>query len=166
MGSIFSGISDEKVMMELSGSVGFANQGPAAQGSASNTFLKCLYHSQEEHAYLGKCWICFKEVCVCVCVCVCACVCVCVRVRTRTQLCLMLCDPMDCSLPGSSVHGIFQAKILEWVAIFYSRGSSQPWIEPSSLVSPALAGGLFITVLPGKNERGGYQFHWHTYSLF
>ena len=37
-----------------------------------------------------------------------------------------LCDPMDCSPPGSSVHGIFQARILEWVAISYSRGSSQP----------------------------------------
>ena len=35
------------------------------------------------------------------------------------------CDPMDCSLPGSSIHGIFQARILEWVAISYSRGSSQ-----------------------------------------
>ena len=33
---------------------------------------------------------------------------------------------MDCSLPGSSVHGVFQARILEWVAIFFSRGSSQP----------------------------------------
>ena len=42
------------------------------------------------------------------------------------QLCLTLCDPMDCSLPGSSVHGIFQARILEWVAIAFSRGSSQP----------------------------------------
>ena len=38
-----------------------------------------------------------------------------------TQSCLTLCNPMDCSLPGSSVHGIFQARILEWVAIFYSR---------------------------------------------
>ena len=37
-----------------------------------------------------------------------------------------LCDPMDCSLPGSSVHGIFQARVLEWVAISLSRGSSQP----------------------------------------
>ena len=35
--------------------------------------------------------------------------------------------PMDCSLPGSSVHGILQARILEWGAISYSRGSSQPW---------------------------------------
>ena len=42
------------------------------------------------------------------------------------QSSLTLCDPMDCNLPGSSVHGIFQARILEWVAIFFSRGSSQP----------------------------------------
>ena len=38
-----------------------------------------------------------------------------------TQLCLTLCDPIDCSLPGSSIHGIFQARILEWVAISFSR---------------------------------------------
>ena len=37
-----------------------------------------------------------------------------------------LCEPMDCSPPGSSAHGIFQARILEWVAISFSRGSSQP----------------------------------------
>ena len=43
-----------------------------------------------------------------------------------TQSCLTLCDPMDCSPPGSSVHGILQAKILEWVAMPFSRGSSQP----------------------------------------
>ena len=42
-----------------------------------------------------------------------------------TQLCATLCDPMDCSLPGSSVHGILQARILEWVTIPFSRGSSQ-----------------------------------------
>ena len=40
------------------------------------------------------------------------------------QLCPTLCDLMDCSLPGSSVHGILQARILEWVAIPFSRGSS------------------------------------------
>ena len=43
-----------------------------------------------------------------------------------TQLCPTHCDPMDCSLPGSSIHGIFQARILEWVAISFSRGSSPP----------------------------------------
>ena len=42
------------------------------------------------------------------------------------QSCLTLCNPMDCSLPGSMVHGIFQARILEWAAISFSRGSSQP----------------------------------------
>ena len=43
-----------------------------------------------------------------------------------TQLWPTLCDPMDCSPPGSSVHEIFQVRILEWVAISFSRGSSQP----------------------------------------
>ena len=42
------------------------------------------------------------------------------------KLCPTLCDPMDCSPPASSVHGISQARILEWVAISFSRGSSQP----------------------------------------
>ena len=42
------------------------------------------------------------------------------------RLCLTLCDPMDHSPAGSSVHGILQARILEWVAISFSRGSSQP----------------------------------------
>ena len=42
------------------------------------------------------------------------------------QSCPNLCDPMDCSLPGSSIHGIFQARVLEWAAISFSRGSSWP----------------------------------------
>ena len=42
------------------------------------------------------------------------------------QSCPTLCDPMDCSLPGSSVHGIFQAIVLEWIAISFSMGSSRP----------------------------------------
>ena len=42
------------------------------------------------------------------------------------QFCPILCDPMDCSLPGSSVHGIFQARILKWVVTTFSRGSSPP----------------------------------------
>ena len=43
-----------------------------------------------------------------------------------TELCLTLCNPMDCSLPGSSVHGIFEARILDQIAISYSRGSLRP----------------------------------------
>ena len=50
-------------------------------------------------------------------------ICVCAR---SIQLCLTLCDPVDRSLPGSIFHGIFQARILEWVATPFSRGSSQP----------------------------------------
>ena len=44
----------------------------------------------------------------------------------KNESCLALCDPMDCSPPGSSAHGIFQARILEWIAIRFSRGSSRP----------------------------------------
>ena len=60
------------------------------------------------------------------------CVCVCIHSYIHkvkmlvTQSCLTLCDSMDCSPPGSSVPGILQARILEWVAMFSSRGSSRP----------------------------------------
>ena len=52
-----------------------------------------------------------------------------------TQSCLTLYDPVDCSPPSSSVHGLFQAGILEWVAISFSRGSSQPrdWTQVSRI---------------------------------
>ena len=56
-------------------------------------------------------------------------------------LCLTLCDPMDCSPPGTSVHGIFQARMLEWVALPSSKWSSRP----RDLTSPALAGSFFTT---------------------
>ena len=56
------------------------------------------------------------------------------------QSCLTLCDPMDCSPPSSSVHGILQARILEWVAISFSRGSLQP--RDRTQVSH-IAGGFF-----------------------
>ena len=51
------------------------------------------------------------------------------------QWCLTLCDPMNCSLLGASVHGILQARVLEWVAIPFSRGSSQPrdWTQISHI---------------------------------
>ena len=54
-------------------------------------------------------------------------------------------DPMDCSLPGSSVHGILHARILEWVAVSSSSDLPDPGIEPEFLSSPALAGGFFTT---------------------
>ena len=49
-------------------------------------------------------------------------VCICVCVWVLTQLCLTLCNPMYSSLPGSTVHGIFQARMLEWVAVSSSKG--------------------------------------------
>ena len=71
---------------------------------------------------------------------VCVCVCVCVVIK----LCQILYNLMKCSPPGFSVHWISQARILEWVAV------SDPGIEPTSPVSPALAGEFFATVPPGK----------------
>ena len=64
-----------------------------------------------------------------------------------TKLYSTLCNPMNCSLPGSSVHRTFLAGILEWVAISLSRGSSPPRMDPTS---PALAGGFFTTEPSGK----------------
>ena len=61
--------------------------------------------------------------------------------------CSTLCDPMGCSLPGSSVHGISQARILEWISISFSRDILDWGIEPAS---PALAGRFFTTEPPGK----------------
>ena len=48
------------------------------------------------------------------------------------QSCPTLCDPMDCRLPGSSVHGIFQARVLEWGAIAFSRTVSEAWTNVES----------------------------------
>ena len=66
----------------------------------------------------------------------------------------ILCDPMDSSLSGSSVHGIFQAKTLKWVIISFSRGSSPPRIEPRSLASPTLQADSLPLALPGKPQKG------------
>ena len=64
------------------------------------------------------------------------------------QSCPTLCDPTDCSLPGSSVHGILQAKILEWVAIPSSRGSSQS--RDRSCVSYVSFIGRWVLCSPGR----------------
>ena len=67
------------------------------------------------------------------------------------QLCLItLCDPMDCSPLGSSVQGILQARILEWVAISFSSGSSQPRDQTCISWSPALAGRYFTIWATGE----------------
>ena len=61
--------------------------------------------------------------------------------------CVWLCDPMDCSPPGSSVHGILQARTLEWTAMPSSRGSSQP--RDQTCIS-CIAGKFFTNESPGK----------------
>ena len=61
------------------------------------------------------------------------------------QSCLTLCDPTDYSLPGSSVHGIFQARMLGWVAISFSRGSSRPGDRTHVFCFSWIAGGFFTT---------------------
>ena len=67
-------------------------------------------------------------------------ICLYMKMNEVTQSCLTLCDPVDCSLPGLSVHGIFQARVPEWVAISFSRGYSWPrdWTQVSHI-----AGRLF-----------------------
>ena len=74
-----------------------------------------------------------------------------------TQLCLTLCDFMGCSLPGFSVHGILQARILEWVAIPFSRGPSQP--RDRTQVSHNAGG--FFTVWATREA----QENWSGYSI-
>ena len=91
----------------------------------------------------GGCWkeriTSFSQVLPCMCVCVCvSCSIVC------------LCDPMDCSPLGPSVHGILQVRILEWVAMPFSRGSSQPGDQTRGSCT---AGGFFIfsSYFPNKS---------------
>ena len=69
--------------------------------------------------------------------------CVCAK---SLQSCLMLYDPMDHSPPGSSIHRILQARIPEWVASPSPGDLPNPGIKPTSLMSPALAGGFFTTI--------------------
>ena len=66
------------------------------------------------------------------------------------QSCLALCNPMECSPPGSSLHGILQASILEWVATPFSRGFSQPrfWTQVSRI-----AGGFFTILSHQESPR-------------
>ena len=72
------------------------------------------------------------------------------RLMLVSQSCPTFCDPMDYSPPGFSVHGIFQARILEWVAFPFSRVSSNPGIKPGS---PALQAASLPSESPGKTLR-------------
>ena len=85
----------------------------------------------------------------------------------KCPVCPILCDPMDCSLPGSSVHGILQARIVEWVTVPFFRGSSQSRDWPKISHN---AGGFFILEPPGKpiwvlRQEFNYLFDYSTYHL-
>ena len=75
--------------------------------------------------------------------------------RLVAQSCPTLCDPTDCSPPGSSVHGILQARILEWVAISFFRDLPDPGMEPGS---PTLQADSLLSELPGKPNIMGPDF--------
>ena len=91
---------------------------------------------QKQYRVLPWCWVfMLQRLCAC----------------SVAKSCLTLCDPMDGSLPDSSVHGIFQARTLKWVAISYLPGIFESQgIEPASLVCPVLAGRFFTTEPFGK----------------
>ena len=72
------------------------------------------------------------------------------------QSCPSLCDPMDCGPSGSSIHGIFQARIVKWVAISLSRDLPNAGIEPKSLMSPALSGEFFTTSTTWEAQSNSY----------
>ena len=86
-----------------------------------------------------------------------------------TQSCLTLCDPMACSPPGSSIHGIFQARILEWIAIFFARGFFRPRDQTQVF---HIAGRLFTHWARRESQHQGlYQWlvlriRWPKYCSF
>ena len=88
------------------------------------------HSSENQLIVLGEVWVHFVHACM---------------HAKLPHSCLTLCHPVDYILPGYSVRGILQARILEWVAVPSSRGSSGPGIKPTSLSSPALGGGFFTT---------------------
>ena len=85
-----------------------------------------------------------------------------VRIKSL-QLCPTLCDPMDCSPPGSSAHGILQGRILERVAMLSSRRSSQP---RERTLSSALTGGFFYKIKSLKKKKTSTQQCSHDCMLY
>ena len=101
----------------------------------------CVHTCLCAHTHVCACMCVRMHVCVCVCACTCA------------QSCPTVCDPMSHSPPGSSVHGIDQGRILEGVAIFSSRWSSQPRDPARIPCVSCLAGRVFTTSATWVHSR-------------
>ena len=85
------------------------------------------------------------------------------------QSCQALCDPMDCSPPGSSVHGILHARILEWIAFPYARGSSQSrdWTQVSRIPCTGRRVLYCLNLVPERRGgKGGQSHFWWSNMLF
>ena len=80
-------------------------------------------------------------------------VCVCVCVCTRAQLCLTLCNPMDNSPPGSSVHRIILARMLKWIVMPSSRGAYRPWDQTHVSCVSCDGRQILYPESPGKETR-------------
>ena len=96
----------------------------------------------------------------------------CMEVKSEsevTQSCLTLCDPIDCSLPGSSVHGISQARVLEWVAIAFSMRYTKLALYFSSLeltISPENAVSFYWRMVSRNQDLGSRQAcHYWDFSI-
>ena len=95
----------------------------------------------------------------------------CLGASSIARLCPTHCNPMDCSLPGSSVHGIFQDRTLEWIAFSFSRGSSQP---SNQTQASRIAGGFSASWATREAQspqittqiRDANHNQWHTYCFF
>ena len=110
----------------------------AGDGAGQGSLVRCSHGLTSRWTQLSE-WTTARTPFVCACL-------------SAAQSCLSLCNPMDCNPPGSSVHRIFQARILEQVVMPYSRGASQARVELTSFASPALAGGFFTTEPPSKQR--------------
>ena len=119
----------KRKMKESSCNLGLASLLKAGSVPTSYPLLHCLFlFSFLSHSIVGSH---SRKGCMCMC--------------SVAQSCLTLCNPTGYSPPGSSVHGIFQAKILEWLPLPTPGHLSNPGIEPVFLSSPGLAGRLFTT---------------------
>ena len=80
------------------------------------------------------------------------------------QLCLTLSDPVDCSLPGSSVHGIFQARVLEWVTIAFSKMQSKDYLSKSQIIFRFYLGQVMLEWMSADGDAGTESNDWCYFS--